>query len=147
MDLGSAKDFLQWHPEVQAFKVHPGAALEQYVGPHKVCMNVTFYNSTYFETYADCFTLTIEAPNQPTWTPPVANTSEPVPQFTVVTDYGLELGPFNPHQPIPYILDLSVSGLLTIGWDRNMTARDDFEKINPARVGIKNLNVIEAAQN
>ena len=70
----------------------------------------------------------------------------PVEEFSV-TDYGLELGPSYPGQPIPYIADLTISGVLTIGWDRTMIPREDFEKINPARVGIRNITDIEVAEN
>ena len=48
-------------------------------------------------------------------------------------------------QPIPYIADLSITGVLTIGWDRKMTAREDFEEINPSRVGIRDASDVEKA--
>ena len=50
---------MDWDDTSRVFKVHEGAALELYVGSHLICMEVSFYNSTYREEYDDCFTLTI----------------------------------------------------------------------------------------
>ena len=49
-------------------------------------------------------------------------------------EYGTSLGPYNVRQPIPFIEDLSVNGVLSIGWDRGMTQRDDYDELNPSRV-------------
>ena len=49
----------------------------------------------------------------------------------------LELGEYNPDQPIPYIKDLSPTGILIIGWDRLMTEPEDYAAINPTQVGIR----------
>ena len=49
----------------------------------------------------------------------------------------LELGPYNPDQPIPYIKELGPTGILRIGWDRVMLEPDDFTEINPSKVGIR----------
>ena len=49
----------------------------------------------------------------------------------------LELGEYNPDQPIPYIKDLSPTGVLMIGWDRLMAAPEDYTEINPTQVGIR----------
>ena len=117
-------------------------------------MNIEYKNDTYSESYRESFTLTIKAPTnetlpiETTWTPPDQNKyiPEPVEPFVVVKDLGLEKGPYNPRQPVPYISDLSIDGVLVIGWDRTMSIRDDFEKINPARVAINNPNDIALAE-
>ena len=56
----------------------------------------------------------------------------------------LTLGPIEPSQPVPYIRDLTSTGVLVIGWDREMTQRDDFALINPSRVAVANFNSTEA---
>lgn len=159
VDLGTAKEFLSWDDEVDAFVVIEGATKDEYVGIHIICMNVVYFNETFREDYDDCFTLTIKANttvveeefvminNETTWVPPeiIQPKQPPVKQFEI-SELGFEPGPFNERQPIPYIADLSITGVLTIGWDRSMTAREDFEKINPARVGIKNATDLELAE-
>lgn len=59
VDLGSAKDFVEWDDELETFVVHEGEAVDMYVGDHVICMNVAHFNETYREEYNDCFTLTI----------------------------------------------------------------------------------------
>ena len=56
------------------------------------------------------------------------------------------MGPYNPAQPIPYIADLSITGVLRIGWDRSMTERDDYESINPSRVAVRDSTDIVKAE-
>jgi len=145
VDLGSAKDFMRWNPEVQTFTIAPGAAIELYVGVHTVCLSVSYSNSTYYEAYDDCFTVTIKpgaataaAVVNSTFTPPEV-VAKPVDQL-VISNFGLELGPFNEKQPIPYIRDLTSTGVLVIAWDRLMTQQNDFGVINPSRVAVHNKN-------
>ena len=146
-DLGSAFEFLFWDDTTESFKVHEGAALEEYIGQHEVSMEVSFFNSTYYETYEDTFTITVVAREEETWVPPQIRPPAPEPEVPFLfSEQGLEPGPYNPDQPIPYIADLSVTGVLTIGWDRGMTARVDFEKINPSRVAIRDENDVKEAQ-
>ena len=73
VDLGSAKDFVEWDEQTNNFVVHENDATEEYVGDHEICMKVSHFNETYREEYEDCFTLTIHPkPVEPdvTWTPP-----------------------------------------------------------------------------
>ena len=117
-------------------------------------MTFEYKNDTYSESYQESFTLTIKAltvetlSNETTWTPPDQNKyiPEPVESFVVINDLGLEKGPFNPRQPVPYISDLSIDGVLVIGWDRSMQIIDDFQRINPARVAISNPSNIALAE-
>ena len=87
--LGTAKDFLYWDDDIDAFVIHEGAALEEFVGDHYICLNVAYFNETYHEEYDDCFTMTInanttEAENQTivaneTWVPPEKPEYKPPP--------------------------------------------------------------------
>lgn len=137
VDYGTARNFLTWDDDNEAFVVHEGEAYEAYVGVHHVCMTVAFSNSTYREEYNDCFSLTVLPKNHGDSAPTNDTLSGPVIDQLAVSDHGLELGPFNPRQPIPYIVDISITGVVTIGWDRAMTVRTDAEQISKARVGIK----------
>ena len=153
VDYGTASGFLEWDDATDQFVIHEGVANEQYIGDHVICMKVEYLNDTYSERYEDCFTLTIEAPsikpvsNETSWTPPDQNKyiPEPIEPF-IVSDLGLEQGPFNPRQPVPFIADLSIDGVLVIGWDRSMTKRNDYEKIDPSRVAINNSSDIALAE-
>ena len=58
--------------------------------------------------------------------------------------YGTELAEtFTPDQPIPYIRDLTTTGLLLIEWDRLMTLPDDPQSINKAKVAVSNQNTTD----
>ena len=61
IDLGTAKGFMKWDEEADAFVVEEGAAKDEFVGEHLICMNVAYFNETYRDEYEDCFTLTIKA--------------------------------------------------------------------------------------
>ena len=148
VNMGSAKDFMYWDADKQAFKIDSGAATTENVGTHKVCMKVVHFNATYHEEYNDCFTVTIKPPIVKPWIPPMKEDGRPPStQQLIISDFGLEKGPYNPRQPIPYIADLSITGVLRIGWDRTMTERPDFETINPSRVAVNATDVIKTGKN
>ena len=66
-----------------------------------------------------------------------------LPQITQVEE-GLELAAtFSRDQPIPYIKDLTSTGLLCIEWDRAMIRPEDPQRINPARVAISRDNTTD----
>ena len=51
---------------------------------------------------------------------------------------------FDADRPIPYIVDLSVQGMLVIGWDRTMRLSKNFEEIPPTKIAVEEvLNVEE----
>ena len=52
----------------------------------------------------------------------------------------LDVGEFNERQPIPYIRDLTTTGVLSIGWDRPMSKPKKTERIRPSRVAVQNRN-------
>ena len=58
-------------------------------------------------------------------------------EYFVIGEYGTELGPYNVKQPIPFIEDITVDGLLSIGWDRAMKQRDDYEELFPSKVAVR----------
>ena len=48
----------------------------------------------------------------------------------------------DPDRPIPFIKDLSVEGVLIVGWDREMKTPANFTKIPPTKIAVKeSLNV------
>ena len=57
--------------------------------------------------------------------------------YFMIGEYGTELGPYNVKQPIPFIEDITVDGLLSIGWDRAIKQRDDFEELSPSKVAVR----------
>ena len=44
---------------------------------------------------------------------------------------------FDAERPIPYIQELSISGLLTIGWDRNMMVPKNYSAIKTSRIAVE----------
>ena len=108
------------------------------VGKYRVSAIATFQNGTYTEQFTDNFILTIRNDN-PFIPEPFdgdlidildivsknTTTDEDLPDIRQVV-YGTELAEtFTPDQPIPYIRDLTTTGLLCIEWDRPMTEPDD----------------------
>ncbi len=86
---------MKWDEEAEAFVVEEGAAKDEFVGEHLICMNVAYFNETYRDEYEDCFTLTIKANatvveneeqavfNDTAWVPPekIEPKQPPVNQF------------------------------------------------------------------
>ena len=44
---------------------------------------------------------------------------------------------YDPDRPIPFIVDLSVDGMLVIGWDRNMRLPDNIADIPPTKIAVE----------
>ena len=107
-------------------------------------MSAHFVSPLYSESFEASFTLEIvndikiikesKVKSLETWTSFKKNSAKE----------SLTLGPIEPSQPVPYIRDLTSTGVLVIGWDREMTQRDDFALINPSRVAVANFNSTEA---
>ena len=103
-------------------------------------MKVVLETSSYKEEQSDCFRLTVESAIEPdVETPQIEDQAEKMPlvgkQITI-SNLGTQLGPYNAEQPIPFVQEISADGILTIGWDRQMTERDDYDELYPARVGV-----------
>ena len=45
--------------------------------------------------------------------------------------------PYDQAAPVPYIVDFSLTGVLTIGWDRKMQKVYDFEEANRKKVAVR----------
>lgn len=43
---------------------------------------------------------------------------------------------YDPNRPIPYIVDYSPTGVMTIGWDRLMTPFQNFTIIPPTKIAV-----------
>ena len=134
VDLGLAAEFLRFDSTTNSFKVASTIDLSIYCGAFEICVQIFFKNATYIEQYSDCFVITIECPEEPI--PPFEFPILDPANFTI-HEGPLELGPYNPDQPIPRIKDLTPTGILLIGWDRQMTPPEDFTEINPSKVGIR----------
>ena len=49
----------------------------------------------------------------------------------------MELGEYHPDQPVPYIVELTQKGVLTIGWDRQMVPPGNYTEIPEAQVAVR----------
>ena len=45
-----------------------------------------------------------------------------------------ELEPYSPEQPLPYIVELTSTGVMTFGWDRKMSQPSNITEILPSKV-------------
>ena len=50
---------------------------------------------------------------------------------------------YDPERPIPYIVDLSVQGMLLIGWDRKMRLPDNFVEIPLTKIAVEEAFNVE----
>ena len=58
------------------------------------------------------------------------------------------MGLYDPLQPIPYIVDLTRTGLMTIGWDRTMVPPGNYTVIPSAQVAVRSWdNLLEDTVN
>ena len=131
-DLGAANRFTEFDSERNTFKVHSNLLTKSDIGIYIIKISAKFYSENYEENFRGEFLLTVwddpEKDADP-WFPP-----DPIEyQFwdgSIRED--AKLGPYDPLQPIPYIVDLSRTGLMTIGWDRVMVPPGNYTVIPQA---------------
>ena len=157
----AVRRFAEVEPDSNTLIIRKGDLTEGDVGRYKITVLSTFQNATMTEQCSGSFYLTIRNDN------PFVPEPEPevdlidvadlvrnsgleegkqpdLPQITQVEE-GLELAAaFSRDQPIPYIKDLTSTGLLCIEWDRPMIRPEDPQRINPARVAISRDNTTDA---
>ena len=135
VDIGSTYPFASYDEERNIYKVAAGETTREDIGIYEIIIVATFYNETFSEQYAESFFLTV-------WDDPI-----PPPPFPPETIYypnweydlkeTFEPEPFDPEKPVPYIESLTSTGVLTIGWDREMVRPANISVIPPAKVAIK----------
>ena len=106
-------------------------------------MQAVIDHEDYEEVLTYCFTINVEEQIEQVdeqILPVLAQEYQVLPardDYFVMGEYGTELGPYNVKQPVPFIEDITVDGLLSIGWDRALKQRDDFEELNPSKVAVR----------
>ena len=139
-ELGEAERFARYDPVSNLFSVDRDALRPQDVGTYMVKFEARYFNVTYQEDDANKFRgqffLTV-------WADPIiVNYWFP----TVYIEYNLwggpirddtYLEPFDANQPVPFIANLSVRGVLTIAWDRSMSSPADYKRIPSSRVAVR----------
>ena len=106
-------------------------------------ISARFYNSTYEEKFKGQFFLTVwdDEPKVSPWMPP-----DPIEyvKWDGAIRESQEPEPFDPLKPIPYIVDLSRTGVMTIGWDKTMVPPGNYTVIPEAQVAVRSWDdVIE----
>ena len=121
-----------------SFNIDGSLVAEEDVGEYPVKIRATFYNETFSESYTRTFTLTVWSDNiapkevvfeEELWMPP-----DPI----LYRDWKPEnIRRYNNTQkeekdrPIPYIVGLSVDGVLQIGWTKVMKPPMNTTEIPP----------------
>lgn len=138
--LGEADSFVEWDVEKNEFVIKEGAVTPDLNGTYPIEIEFSYQNSTYKETYTKTFEVQIDPPLDQI--PPTfagiqfRNEYETIEETIVETRFTQEPEPYSPEQPVPYIEELTETGLLTIGWDRFMEKPEDPSEIRPSKVGI-----------
>jgi len=134
-NLGKTLDFAKFDLEKMTLTIQQGTLTAKDVGVYPITIFARFQNKTYTERYEAQFWLEVRNDNPvKVW----AKKPQSATSFSVRDS--IELGPGNSKQPIPYIRDLTSTGVLVIAWDRLMTQQNDFGVINPSRVAVHNKN-------
>lgn len=135
VDIGSTYPFASYDEEKNIYKVAGGETTRSDIGIYEIVIIATFYNETFSEQYAESFFLTVW--DDPIPPPPYPDETIFYPEWDFAVKETFEPEPFDPDKPIPFIESLSSTGVLTIGWDREMVRPANISVIPPAKVAIK----------
>ena len=138
--LGDAFRFVTFEKERNMFMVQSKFVSPSDVGEYRIEVKATFFNSTFSETYKKSFMLTIWDDTSPP--------SEKEPWFPPNPIFYPDWKPQNykrgnmtqkidPERPVPYIVDLSSTGMLKIGWNKEMAPPQNFTEIPPTMIAVE----------
>ena len=141
-ELGDAFRFSKYETDTNLYKVNGDITTKDDIGIYMITISARFYDESYSEKYTKSFFLEV-------WDDP--EIVDPwVPEDPIEYQYwdggaireDAELEPFDPEKPVPYIVDLSTTGVLTIGWDRTMVPPGNYTEIPTAQVAIRKWDEI-----
>ena len=143
-ELGGAFTFSSYDGTTNTYEVFGEMIGLDDVGRYPIIIRSQFFNETHVETFEDIFYLTVWADTESSvdsWFPP-----DPIefPKWEGSIRENTELGEFHPDQPVPYIADLTQTGVMTIGWDRQMTPPGNYTEIPIAQVAVRSWDDIIA---
>ena len=147
--LGDAFRFLTFNEHFNQFVVQGGLLTQDDVGRYPIEVTATFHNDTFSETYTKVFTLTVwdddlpEEPKSSPWFPPDPIYYSELESAQIVRVNMTQIEEEDdPDRPIPFIKDLSVEGVLIVGWDREMRTPENFTEIPTSKIAVEeSLNV------
>ena len=145
--LGDAFRFLAFNEHLNQFVIQGGLLTREDVGRYPIEVTATFYNDTFSETYTKVFILTVwdnGLPEEPesSWFPPDPIYYPELDSAQIMRMNMTQIAEDDPDRPIPFIKDLSVEGVLIVGWDREMKTPANFTKIPPTKIAVEeSLNV------
>lgn len=155
-DLGSAADFATFDAENGYFKVHSMLVNQTHVGVHEITLRVASLDNTLTDKlFTNSFNLTVLAhdidqpgaqTNATSWFPGSdSRDSAAEAEVLYVKDWNGPVyesyreQPYSSEQPVPYVADLTLNGLLEIGWDTLMKPWDqvNLAQLNQTKVAVK----------
>ena len=127
------------------FKVHSNLVKPSDVGEYRIEVKATFFNNTFSETYNKSFILTIwddpPPPEKEQWFP-----TNPIlyPDWNPQNyKRGNMTQKTDSDRPIPYIVDLSSTGILKIGWNKEMMPPQNVTEIPPTKIAVEDKIVLD----
>lgn len=138
VDLGDAFRFAEYDPISNQFIIHSTLVTDEDAGVYPVDVKARYFNESFNAEFGKTFMLTIlpheKEPPEP-WFPedPIFYEDWEISSYIRANT----TQEYDPERPIPQILNLDESGILTIGWDRKMLRPDNITKIEPARVAVE----------
>lgn len=134
VDFGGAERFLVFKPDSNQFKILDRSTFPEDIGFYTIRIVVTDDNESDPSKVEYSFILEVK-PNPYDW-----RTAHLLPfgyegfynstKFKILPAGENITGEFDPSDPIPHIADLTHSGLLVIGWNKEMSIADDYRFID-----------------
>jgi len=124
-ELGDAFRFSEYDQVANIFRVHSGLTVKEDVGDYMIMIQARFFNETYDEKFSGHFWLTV-------WDDPIT-IEQWMPPDPIEYQYwkmpikdSMEMEPFDPLRPIPYVKSLTQTGVMTIAWDKTMVPPGNY---------------------
>jgi len=131
-DIDDTSKFAEFDSETITYIIRSNYLQRGDIGEYMVVINARFYNDTYEEKFNGHFMVTIwdDPVVEEPWTPP--NPIEIKDWDPVAIRDSMEPEPYDPQKPIPYVAEISQTGVMTIGWDKSMMPPNNYTVIPEA---------------
>ena len=147
VNLGRSNKFTKYDEISRQFSCVAELVDEVDIGEHSVLISAFFERNNEVVTFYESFNIIVYkndfvGPTGPDGEPPIG-TLLPTWGDGIRTNLKPEIKDETTNKPIPFIARLTETGLLTIGWDRQMKPPLDYEIIPDKKVAIYDISLFD----